>query len=68
MCTELAFLQSVCAVFHPSLLLFFFLGLKSFILVWHSDYEFSNKTQKPFFILKESNKCHNINYRVKIML
>ena len=39
--------------------------VNSFILVWHSDYELSSKTQKPFFILKESSKCHNINYRAK---
>ena len=36
-----------------------------FILAWHSNYELSNKTQKPFFILEESSKCHNINYRAK---
>ena len=35
------------------------------LIVWHSDYELSMKTQKPFFILKESSKCHNINYRAK---
>ena len=52
-------------------LLYFFPGalniklVNSFILVWHSDYELSSKTQKPFFILKESSKCHNINYRAK---
>ena len=39
--------------------------VNSFILVWHSDYELSCKTQKPFFILKESSKSHNINYRAK---
>ena len=50
---------------------FFFPGafniklVDSFILVWHSDYELSSKSQKPFFILKESSKCHNINYRAK---
>ena len=49
--------------------LFFFPGpfsiklVDSFILVWHSYYELSSKTQKPSFILKESSKCHNINYR-----
>ena len=54
---------------NPSLLKFFTEAfniklVNSFILVWHSDYEFSNKTQKPFFILKESNKCYNVNYVV----
>ena len=40
--------------------------VKSFILVWHSDYELFTKTQKPFFSLKESSKCHHdINYRAK---
>ena len=39
--------------------------LNSFILVWRSDYELSSRTQKPFFILKESSKCHNITYRAK---
>ena len=52
-------------------LLYFFPGafniklVNSFILVWHSDYELSSKTQKPFFILKEGSKCHDINYRAK---
>ena len=52
-------------------LLYFFPGafniklVNSFILVWHSDYELSSKTQKPFFILQESRKCHNIKYQVK---
>ena len=52
-------------------LLYFFPGafniklVNSFILVWHSDYELSSKTQKSLFILKESFKCHNINYRTK---
>ena len=27
-----------------------------FILFWHSDYELSSKTQKPFFTLKERSK------------
>ena len=39
--------------------------VNSFILVWHSGNELSSKTQKLFFILKESSKCHNINYRAK---
>ena len=34
------------------------------MFVCHSDYKFANKTQKPFFILKENNKCHNVNYVV----
>ena len=39
--------------------------VNSFTLVWHSDNEFASKTQKLFFILKESSNCHNINYRAK---
>ena len=52
-------------------LLYFFPGafniklVNSFILVWHSDYELSSKTHKPFFIIKESSKYHNIDYRAK---
>ena len=38
----------------------FFKLVNSFILVWHSDYELSSKTQKPFVILKESGKCYNV--------
>ena len=40
-------------------LLYFFPGalniklVNSFILVWHSDYELSSKTQNPFFILTD---------------
>ena len=54
---------------NPCSILFLALTIKlvnSFILVWHLDYELSLKTQKPFFILKESSKCHNIiNYPAK---
>ena len=53
---------------NPCSILFLALTIKlvnSFILVWHSDYELSSKTYKPFFIIKESSKCHNINYRAK---
>ena len=39
--------------------------VNSFILVWHSNYELSGKTQKPFFILKESSKCHILYYQSK---
>ena len=52
-------------------LLYFFPGafniklVNSFILVWHSDYELSSKTHKPLFIIKESSKYHNIDYRAK---
>ena len=27
-----------------------------------------SKTQKPFFILKESSKCHNINYQAEELI
>ena len=52
-----------------SLWLFFFAVafnfVKSFILVWHSDYKWPTKTQKPFFILKESLLWNDINYKLK---
>ena len=55
--------ENPCCIFRPGA--FDIKLVNSFILVWHSDYELSSKTQKPFFILKESSKCHNINYRAK---
>ena len=55
--------ESPCWIFFPGA--FNIKLVNSFILVWHSDYELSSKTQKPFFILKESIECHNINYRAK---
>ena len=58
--------ENPCCIFFPSA--FNIKLLNSFILVWHSDYELSSKTQKPFFILKESSKCHDINYRAKLIM
>ena len=55
--------ENPCCTFFPGA--FNIKLVNSFILVWHSDYELSSKIQKYFFILKESSKCHNINYRAK---
>ena len=55
--------ENPCCIFFPGA--FNIKLVNSFILVWHSDYELSIKTQKPFFILKESSKCHNTNYWAK---
>ena len=55
--------KNPCCIFHPGA--FNIKPVNSFFLVWHSDYELSSKTQKPFLILKESIKCLKINYRAK---
>ena len=56
--------ENPCCIFFLALLISSSSILLS-LIVWHSDYELSSKTQKLFFILKESSKCHNINYRAK---
>ena len=56
--------ENPCCIFFLALLISSSSILLS-LIVWQSDYELSSKTQKPFFTLKESSKCHNINYRAK---
>ena len=55
--------ENPCLIFFPGAFSIKLVG--SFILVWHSYYELLSKTQKPSFILKESNEYQNINYRAK---
>ena len=55
--------ENPCCIFLPGA--FNIKLVNSFVFVRHSDYELSSKTQKPFFILKESTECQNINYRAK---
>ena len=67
--TRLNFQHSILLTFElfstRKSLIYFFLGLlisSSSVLLslFDSDYELYFKTQKPFFILKESSKLHNI--------
>ena len=55
--------ENPCLIFFPGA--FSIKLVDSFILVWHSHYELSSKTQKPSFILKEGNEYQNMNYRTK---
>ena len=54
--------ENPCCIFFLALLI-----SSSSILLSLFDTQIMNclETQKPFFILKESSKCHNITYRAK---
>ena len=58
--------ENLCCIFYPALLI-----SNSSILLYLFDTQIMNclaRHKNLSLFLKESSKCHNINYRVKIML